>query len=278
MKILNEATGDVSTSEPMIWLYGPPKVGKTTSILATAPKNILVLQFEQRTLQPAINASGIKKGEYVVAEYDSNWDDFMDFISGQQILDVIREHDVRCILPDSMTYLMSNVLGSEIEDETFNSGSKEYKNRKLVNSTRKGLDGYGALSSQMLRMAKALGKIARGDAANGVPGVPVIFTSHLQENPKYDTSIERGPALVGREFGKLLPGILDAMGMVEHRYVSTGKDKEGNEMLTLEYPPIVRFTGDGTFECAFTTGKPVNKMVCSLNVSKIIERIKMGGE
>ena len=69
MKIIDPRQ-EISTGE-MWMLYGETKVGKTTSILQSAPDPLLYIQCEPRSLRTALEAANRPDLRYKIAVYDA---------------------------------------------------------------------------------------------------------------------------------------------------------------------------------------------------------------
>ena len=80
MKIIDPETLD--DRGRMMLLYGETGVGKTLSILISAPKPLLWLPMERkdvkRNYRLAMEIGGLKKGDIDIAYYE-DWDDTMAF-------------------------------------------------------------------------------------------------------------------------------------------------------------------------------------------------------
>lgn len=231
----------------MIMIYGETGVGKTTSILQSAPAPILYLQTEPRSLKPSIDAAKRPDLDVDVAVYQ-NFMGLMEFIS-----DLKNTAKYSSVILDSLSHLSNVSLSSEIEDESFDAKSKDEKKKKpLINRTKLSMEGFGGLASNLFRLTSMLGKISQ-------TGKVVIITCLLSENPKWDREIVAGPALKGREYPSSMPGFFDMIGLVESRF------QEGK----LVYPPLIQFASpDQTFMAKHTgAGK---KTSGPLDISKIL--------
>jgi hypothetical protein len=246
MKILKKQ--ELNEAGRFMFLYGPTGVGKTTSILQSAPEPILYIQTESRSLKPSLDAAGRPDLKIKVAVYET-FSDLMEFVTDASNFD-----RYQTVVVDSYSHLMNIGLSSEIEDQAYESRSvKEREIKPLVNRVKMSLEGYGGLSSNMFRLTAALGRLSQA-------GKTVIVTALLMENPKWNRELSAAPALKGREFPVNMPGFFDLIGLVEPRV-----NGEGNLM----FPPRVRFQSpDDSFVAKFTgTG---TKTSGPLNVGKIL--------
>nr|BDD44337.1 hypothetical protein 13 [Desulfobacterales bacterium] len=229
MKVIGK--GALPSQGKYILIYGNTGVGKTTSILQSAPGPVLYIATEPRNPLPSIEAAG-GDAEIDVARY-SSWFELMEFLQDSK-----NTERYASIAIDSLTYLMNISLAGEIEDEAFDARTMEEKKKKpIVSQAKMSMEGYGGLSSQMFRLMKALGRLSE-------EGKVVIATALLQEHPKWDRELAAAPALKGREFPTSMPGFFDLIGLVEPRVGSDGK---------IIYPPVVSFESpDGSFLAKFT--------------------------
>lgn len=229
-------------------LYGPTGVGKTTTILQTAPEPIMYIQTEPRSLKPSLDATGRESIDVDVAVYE----DFLGLMEFVAVPKNFERH--RTVVVDSYSHLMSVGLSSEIEDQAFEARDpKEKLTKSLVMQTKMSLEGYGGLASHMFRLTAALGRLSRA-------GKVVIVTALLAENPKWNRELAAAPALKGREFPVNMPGFFDLIGLVEPRTDAEGK---------IVYPPRVRFQSpDDSFVAKFTGRGNVTSG--PLNITKIL--------
>ena len=246
MKILTRQ--EVAQDGRFIMLYGGTGVGKTTSILQTAPAPIMYIQTEPRSLKPSLDASGRPDLDIDVAVYE-DWAGLIEFVANPKN---VERH--RTIICDSYSQLMAVELSMEIEDQAHEARTEKEKAVKpLASQTKLSQEGYGALSSLMFRLTAALGKLSR-------MGKVVIVTALLQESPKWNRELAAAPALKGREFPVNMPGFFDLIGLVEPRTDGDGK---------IIYPPRVRFQSpDDSFVAKFTGAG--SKTQGPLDISKIL--------
>ncbi len=230
MKVLTKK--EISQEGRFISIYGPPGVGKTTSLIQSSPQPIMYIQTEIRSLKPSIDAANRPDLDLDVAVYE-DWASLMEFVASSKNFE---RH--KTIIVDSYSHLMAVGLSGEIEDQAWEARDPREKELKpLVSQTKLSQEGYGGLASQMFRLTAALGKLSR-------MGKIVIVTALLAENPKWNRELAAAPALKGREFPVNMPGFFDLIGLVEQR-----TDADGN----IIYPPRVRFQSpDDSFVAKFT--------------------------
>jgi len=236
-----------------VMVYSDTGVGKTTSLLQSAPLPIDYIQAEKRSLQPQIEAA--ERDDLVVgktlkvSQYD-NFLDLLDYVTHPENFE-----PGTTIVVDSYTHLMNFDLMTEISTEAFEQRTEKEKKKvikTLVESTKMSMEGYGGLSAQMTRLTSALQKLS-------VDGRIVVVTALLEENPRWNRGLSAAPALAGKDFPKKFPGFFDLIGLLEPRVVN-------NEVV---YPPRVRFESDGTFTAKWT-GKS-KKRSGPFNLQKILE-------
>jgi hypothetical protein len=248
LKLLSKA--EVAQNGRFVMLYGPTGVGKTTSILRTAPDPIMYIQTEPRSLKPSLDATGRPDLDIDVAVYE-DWAGLIAFVANPKNFE-----RYATVIVDSYSHLMSVGLSSEIEDQAFDARTEKEKAVKpLANQTKMSQEGYGALSSNMFRLTAALGKLSRA-------GKIVIVTALLQENPKWNRELAAAPALKGREFPVNMPGFFDLIGLVEPRTDADGQ---------IIYPPRVRFQSPDDSFVAKWTGAGTRTQG-PLDITKILNR------
>jgi hypothetical protein len=245
MKLIKKT--EITSTGKMIMLYGATGVGKTTSILATAPEPILYAQAEQRPIRPSLDACG-RDVNLDIAQYEG-WVDFLSFINTPT--------DHASVVVDSMSHLMNIELSRELEDEAFDAKSDKDKEVKpLTSRVKLSQEGFGSLSSNMFRLTAALGRLATQH------GKIVIVTALLDEKPSWNKELIAGPALKGREYPSNMPGFFDLIGLVETRKNAEGK---------ILYPPKVRFESpDETFLAKWTGVKKGERAEGLLDFNKIL--------
>ena len=247
MKMLTKE--NLTQAGRFIMLYGGTGVGKTTTILQTAPDPLCYVQTEPRSLKPSLDAAKRPTLDLSIAVYEE-WVGLMEFVTTESNFE-----RYATVVIDSYSSLMNISLSSEIEDQAYDARTEKEKQVKpLVSQAKLSLEGYGGLASQMFRLTAALGKLSQR-------GKIVVVTALLAENPKWNRELAAAPALKGREFPVNMPGFFDLIGLVEPR-----TDGEGN----LVFPPRVRFQSpDDSFVAKFTgTG---SKTEGSLDLSKILK-------
>jgi len=239
---------EISQEGRFIMIYGPTGVGKTTTTLQTAPEPIILIQTEQRSLKPSLDATGRPDLDIDVAVYE-DWNGLMQFVANPKNFE-----RYKTVVVDSYSHLMNVGLSNEIENEAFEARSSSDKAVKpLVGQVKLSQEGYGGLSSQMFRLTSLLGKLSR-------MGKIVIVTALLLENPKWNRELAAAPALKGREFPTNMPGFFDLIGLVSPRTDGDGQ---------IYYPPMVRFQAPDDSFVAKWTG-PGTKTHGPLDFKKIL--------
>lgn len=254
MEVLN---GSQDQNGRMIMLYGETGVGKTTSILQSAPDPLLYVQVESRNLKPSVDAARRSGLKYRKAMY-ATWEDAMDFLNKDE-----NTTQYSTVVMDSFSHLMNVKLTEEVQNESFEALKEQYKAKgntllkPLAMQAKTSQEGYGTLAAQMFRMTDILGRISQR-------GKIVIVTCLVQERPKWNRELTAAPALAGRMYPDNMPGFFDLIGYVYPRL------NEGGEVI---YPPMVSFETDKPWLAKFTGVG--SKRVGPLNIEKILERVDM---
>jgi len=255
-----KSMADIPDSGKVILLYGETGVGKTTSLLKTAPKGSLYIPTEPRNPKISMRAAGRPVDDIRVYEY-TNWMDLMELANNKQLM---AEFANKCIIIDSASYLMNVRLSNEIEDEAFDAQDDDKKAIKtIVSSSKMSQEGFGGLASQMSRLIKAFGDLTK-------QGTDIILVALLAEHPKWDRELAAAPAFKGKEFPTNLPGSCDPIG-----YVRTWS-KDGKK----QFPPLVYFESDGDeYLCKFTGVRPdVDIVRIPLDLNIILGNKKKGAK
>jgi len=219
-------------------IYAPTGVGKTVSSLKTLPgPKVLVYANENRDMRRAIAASGRDPADFYVVEYgymeDENgeledqgsFDDLINFARAPwKQLGTDKWEQVGSVLFDGVTQLCSS-LQMELERSSFEARDKDKKARPLIDLSKMGVEGWGALASNMKRLMPFIGKYAS-------QGKVVILTVLEMDNPTYQKGKDYGPQIPGVAFPQSIGGMIDIIGKVEPRFNEDGSPK---------YPPIIKF-------------------------------------
>ena len=253
MKLLKKT--DISQSGRMILLYSETGIGKTTTILQSAPGPLLYIQGEPRSLAPSLEAANRPDLDIDIAPYESIHDLFTFLASS----DSCKRH--KSIALDGLSFLMNISLVTEISGEGFDARSvKDKIDKPLASQVKLTMEGRGVVNAWIFRLLNLLMKQARD-------GKIVIITTLIVENPKWDRALSAAPALGGKEVPTNIPGFFDLIGKLE-------PNVDGHDNII--YPPIVRFESkDDAFLCKFTgVGK---RRVGPLNLEKLL-KVKGGGK
>lgn len=254
-----KSMSDAPDGGKVVLFYGETGVGKTTSILKTAPKGSLYIPTEPRNPKISMRAAGRNPEDIKLYEY-TDWMDLIELVNDSSIM---AEFANKCVILDSASYLMNVRLSNEIEDEAFDAQDDDKKAIKtIVSSSKMSQEGFGGLASQMARLVRALGDLTK-------QGTDIIITALLAEHPKWDRELAAAPALKGKEFPTNLPGSCDLIG-----YVRTWH-KEGKR----QFPPLVYFESENNeFMAKFTGVRPDVETVCvPLDLGLILGNKKKGG-
>ena len=239
----------MKAGSPFILIYGETNVGKSTSCLATLPEPILDIVTEPRDPSIALRAIGRRVDvTFVTIESPEEVIEFLGEAWGKYNAG---EFKYRSIVLDSASFLMNVEMRLTIEDQNFDSGifKKDVKigsakvekfARPFVDQTRLDRASWGAMSSQMARITRLLGRFA------SVANVVVVITALLDEKVRWDATgkLSAAPAFTGTAFPVNAPSYFDLIGLVKTR-----TDGNGNVI----YPPNVFFVSpDGTFVAKWT--------------------------
>lgn len=250
----------------MILEYGATAVGKTVTTLLTAPAPILLIQAENRNLEPTLQCIEkfrpellSNKNWFDVAVYE-NFIDTMDFLN-------LHEDEIspkRTIIVDSLTDLMAIKLSQEIQDETYDAKTEEDKKKKqLISQAKLTLEGYGGVAAQTIRFTDTIARYAQN-------GKYVILLARLDQNPSWGRHYEFAPLLKGKEYGKDFEGMFDLIGYVTTRteaIMDVDGHDTGNERVS--FPPGISFESpDGSFMAKWTGVGDVKKF--KMNWARIL--------
>lgn len=205
MQLFNYRNIEESQGNFML-VYGPPKVGKTCTILQTCEDPVVYLTAEKRKIKTTFKAINRPNLRLKVGVYEG----FMDCID--TIFDLKRFDGAKTIILDSLTHLMAAQLAYEILDQDYAAKTEEEKNRiikELTMSVKLSKESFGSIADNMLRLMNGLQNLT-------MAGYDVICTSRAEERPKYNKTIGYGPALAGQKFGNVMPGYFDFIAMLEH--------------------------------------------------------------
>jgi hypothetical protein len=246
MKIYKQA--DLSDTGDTILIYGATGVGKSVSVLQSAPEPIFYFMVEPRNPLKFLEASGRTNIDVDFAFY-TNWEDMFDWF-----MDSDNTKRYNSIVIDSLTFLSNIALNFELIDESFDSKTDKEKDKILISRTKLSMEGFGGLSGQLLRFTNLISKLSQS-------GKAVILIALLEQNPKFNRTLVGAPCLKGRDYPKTLPGFCDFIGLVE-----SNTDENG---LTI-YPPMINFKGDEGYMSKWTGyGAPARG---PLHISKILDR------
>jgi len=234
-----------------LW-YGKSGVGKSATVLQTAPDpimHILAERAQEDLTIKAINRPDIK----LMTAYYEGFEDLLEFIWN---LDNFKK--IKSLLLDSLTHIMNIHLRDEILEENFEAretNNKKTSEKDLTTRVKGTQESFGAMSGNMFRLMKGLERLT-------VNGIDVHCTAREQDQPKWDRSLSCAPALAGKEFPRDMKGYFDFIGLVESRF-----DEKG----VIIYPPVVSCDDDGSFVSKWTGVKPEGGVIRKpFNVQKIL--------
>ena len=218
MRLLSYRSIEESQGNFML-VYGPPKVGKTCTILQSCELPVIYLTAEKRkvkTTVKAINRPDLD-GKLKIGVYES----FSDCID--TVFDLKRFEGAKTIVLDSLTHLMAAQLAYEILDQDYAAKTDAERDaivKELTMSTKLSKESFGAIADNMLRLMNGLQNLT-------MAGYDVVVTARDSEHPKYNRTVAYGPALAGQKFGNIMPGYFDFIAMLES---PEHTDKDGNEI------------------------------------------------
>lgn len=223
----------------MIMVYSETGVGKTTSLLWSAPRPIAYIQTEPRALKPSIDAANKTPlyGELVVGEnvdvfiYE-NIPDTVEFLSNPNNVE-----KYSTVIVDGFTHLMNVNMSQEVTAEAYEGRSeKEKAGKPLASQVKKTIENHGVINQWMIRISNLLMKLSQA-------GKIIVCTALVAESPKWNRALSAAPALSGQEYPKVMPPFFDLIGKLEPIV------KDGG----IVYPPVVRFEShDDSFIAKYT--------------------------
>jgi len=216
MQLLSYKTIEESQGNFML-VYGPPKVGKTCTILQTCEQPVVYLTAEKRKVKTTFKAINRPDLKLKIGIYES----FSDIID--TVFDLKRFEGAKTIVLDSLTHLMAAQLAYEILDQDYASKTDAERDaiiKELTMSTKLSKESFGAIADNMLRLMNGLQNLT-------MAGYDVVCTARAEERPKYNRTVGYGPALAGQKFGNIMPGYFDFIAMLES---PDHIDADGNEI------------------------------------------------
>ncbi|MBW2637223.1 MAG: hypothetical protein JRC86_06840 [Deltaproteobacteria bacterium] len=238
---------EFKSSGRMILLYSATGVGKTCSILRSAPQPIAYIQTEPRSIQPSIDAvlEAAEEAEKPIKLRIGKELDVFQYEGIEDLIETLAKNEpfkrYVSIAVDGLSHLMNVVLAQEITTEAFDARPEaDKKTKRLAGLTKMTVEGQGVRNQLMFRLSNLL-------MQHSQDGKIVICTALEASAPKWDRALSAAPALSAKEFPVNMPGFFDLIGILESRY-----DEEGKKI----YPPRVRFEpdadDDGYFICKYT--------------------------
>jgi len=241
----------------VILLYGDAGHGKSVTTLQTCELPCMYIMTEPRDTKTFAAAAQrpelYEPGMLDVAVY-TQWQDAVDFLHDYDF------SRYKTIVLDSISHLIGIELSTELENEGYEALSSKKKGeieKSLTMRSKLSQEGFGALGREMLRFTNSLSRFS-------LEGKVVVLLARLEQNPKFNRALSAGPAVMGKEFVKHLPGFCDYIGLVEPRIDrNTGKNL---------YPPKVSFEGDGTYMAKWTGVTPEGGVAGKvLHITKILQ-------
>lgn len=259
---------DSAPSGIICMTYSGTGVGKTVSALRTLQTPIAVINNEPRDIRRAIAVvEAITKkrlklilkdrakanGDILIYNYTGDWGE------ARKVVETFDFSNYASILMDGATEASKNAANNIRNDELEATKEEDKEGQWYLRESQLSKRGYGATANQMDRLMKPLVRWAQA-------GKHIVINALLADAKKeFQGSFIGKPMFVGQMFGNEIPGCIDIIGMSTRRYktVRDGdgqniKDKYGNDVLKLVYPPWIAFEpkADENFECKWT-GKRV---------------------
>lgn len=198
------------TQGNFLLVYGPPKVGKTCTILQTCEIPVVYLTAEKRKIKTTFKAINRPDLRLLVGVYDG-FLDLIDTIFTFPERDAKKSVKTKTVFLDSLTHLMAAQLAYEILDQDYASKTDEEREKiikELTMMNKMSKESFGSIADNMLRLMNGLQNLT-------MAGYDVVVTARAEEQPKYNKTVAYGPALAGQKFGNIMPGYFDFIGMLE---------------------------------------------------------------
>ncbi len=243
---------------PFALIYSECGVGKTTSIIRTAPQPTYYISCEADAYKSidVCEAEGEKIDIKVVMP--ESQEDLMDGLN--KILSSLRSNNnkfkYKTLVFDSLTYWMCAKLIVRVEDDR-NKDRKGADFGKLSAMSKSDWVEIGTVNSQMNRLTDILKSIAAA-------GVMVVCTAQLQEDPKWNADLEAAPAFKYKDYNKSLKGYFDYIG---YCFSSVKPSAEG-EPNKVVYPPMLSFSGSQGYLVKWRGVQP-KYLITKFNLRKI---------
>jgi len=207
MRVLS--TLDVEKHGSCILVYGPTGSGKTRSAL-TLPDPICYINKEPK--DPRLVHASVEHGKKITYYEADGFNDMMEFLHEQVMLASKGQCEFESFFHDGLTFSAS-VYRNLLEDDRYKANlmedpnSKKYPRPGMVDRFNMEQKDWGILSSMMARETYLLNKLSKF-------GKVVVSTAIDAEFPKWNQSIRIAPALMGKEFPKLIHGYFDLIGYI----------------------------------------------------------------
>jgi hypothetical protein len=245
-------------------VYGPPKVGKTCTILQTCADPVVYLTAEKRKIKTTFKAINRPDLQLKIGIYEN----FLDCV--ETIFDLKRFEGAKTIVLDSLTHLMAAQLAYEILDQDYASKTEDEKSKiikELTMSVKLSKESFGSIADNMLRLMNGLQNLT-------MAGYDVIVTARAEERPKYNKTVGYGPALSGQKFGNIMPGYFDLIAMLESQEhddedVPPAWDADMKELWAY-HAPLASFNSTESYLAGWTGPNPPKGIIKrKFNVRKI---------
>ncbi len=259
MKLVNYKEIEETQGNFML-VYGPPKVGKTCTILQTCEDPVVYLTAEKRKVKTTFKAINRPDLRLAVGVYEN----FLDCID--TVFNIKKFGTAKTVVLDSLTHLMAAQLAYEILDQDYASktdAEREAIVKELTMSVKLSRESFGSIADNMLRLMNGLQALT-------MAGYDVICTARAAENPKYNRTVQYGPALAGQKFGNIMPGYFDFLAMLQEPEYPVDENGEvlppppwNSDMLTLwkYHAPLASFDRNESYLAGWTGPYPPKGIV-----------------
>jgi hypothetical protein len=220
---------------PFILIYGPTNIGKTTSIVRTAPQPIYYISVEGDVCKSIDVVEDHGESVDIDPECPESHEDLMETLNSILIDCKQGTFMPKSLIFDSGSHWMNVELAIRCEDDR-NVGREGGDKGKLSAQTKTDWTEVNTANSQMVRLTHLLREIS-------LCGVMVVMTSQEQSNPKWNRELEAAPSFNYKDYNKALKGFFDYIGFALPNFE---KDADGEfiEPLKSKYPPLLSFCGN----------------------------------
>lgn len=187
--------------------YGPTSSGKTRSAI-TLPDPICFINKEPKDPR-LVHATIDHKKDITYLEPES-FDDMMQFLNEQIMLASKGECKYASFFHDGLTF-SGAIYKQTLETDRYNANlleeGRKHPRPGMIDRFSMEQKDWGTVASMMSRETYLLNKLSKF-------GKVVVSTAIDAEFPRWNQTVRIAPALLGREFPKLIHGYFDLIGYV----------------------------------------------------------------